>query len=420
MPASPSAPRRRPPLRLRLLLAGMALFVCLLLVEVLLHAMPQLLPGAYRERFPPHGIEFFHRGLLDRTPLTSVPIPYGAEPYSGPPPQDLIDRNVAPASAAAIDRKETPHVVLPTDRDGLPNAERHAQADLVLVGDSFLVYGAQTEPPGLVPALAAGLSTRTLNLGVSGAGPDQARSLLQHVGLLARPKLVLWFFFGGNDGLDAEAAAQREEQGLRTWGDLLAGRRAPRWIVPSLCASYFTQGPDTTLVAAPLPGLAASTAPDRLTWFHPDYARLLALGPDLLLASKGWQRSLSAVRAGHADAAQAGARFVLVYVPSKEQVHLPYVRIEPATLLDYVGMQGDAAALIEAARRHRGQIETALEQACRDSGIAFWSCTPVLERMARDGDSGYYATDTHWHARGQNAVAAELLTHLRAAGLWPQ
>jgi hypothetical protein len=406
-------------LRLRLLLAGSALLLCLLLLEALLHAMPRLLPGSFRERFPPHGIEFFHPGLLDRTPLTSVPLPYGAEPYAGPPPHDLIDRNVAPTDAASIDRAATPHIVLPTDRDGLPNAERHAQADLVLVGDSFLVYGAQTQPPGLVPALAAALATKTLNLGVSGTGPDQARSLLHDVGLPARPKLVLWFFFGGNDGLDAEAAVQREQQGLRTWGDLLAGRRVPAWIVPSLLASFCTAARNESLVEAPLPGLPATTATDRLTWFHPDYARVLALGPELLLASQGWHRSLAALRAGHADATTNGARFVCVFVPSKEQVHLPHVHIEAATLLRYVGMQGDADAMLAAAMQNRGLIETSMEQACREHGIAFWSCTPALERFARDGDSGYYATDTHWHARGQNAVAAELATHLRAAGHWP-
>jgi hypothetical protein len=411
---------RRTPLRRRLVLLLMAIAISLLSCEAVLHALPGLLPAWYRERFPPYGIEFFHRGILDRTPLDTVPIPYGAPPYAGPPPHDLIDRGIAAPAEAARDRAATPRLVVPVDRDGLPNAVRAPTADLVLVGDSFLVYGAQSEPTGLVATLARGLGASTLDLGVSGTGPPQERSLLLQLGLPAKPRLVLWFFFGGNDVYDTQYHEQRLAQGLRTWGDLKTSRRAPWCIVPSLFVELFRSAELERLATSPLPGLPDASDPARLTWFHPDYTRLLALEPALLQSSIGWQRTVALLREAHAATVAQGASFLLVFVPSKEQVHLPHVRADAELLLRSANMPGNAAEFQAAALRNRELIERSLAAACVDAGIPYWTCTTVLDELAQRGDSGYYATDTHWNARGQVAVAERLLEHLRASGLWPR
>src|SRR5262245_62062337 len=105
-----TVPRARAPLRLRLLAAVVAAFAALAALEVLLHLSPRLLPEWFRERYPPHGVEFFHRGVLDRTPLDALPLPLGVEPYAGPPPHDLVDRGFASAADAEIDRRDVPHI----------------------------------------------------------------------------------------------------------------------------------------------------------------------------------------------------------------------------------------------------------------------------------------------------------------------
>jgi hypothetical protein len=412
------APARRATLRQRLLLLAVVCALCLAGLELLFGLLPGLLPASYRERFPPHGIEFRHPGLLDRTPLDSVPIPFGAAPYAGPPPHDLVDRGVADAAAAAPDLADTPSFVLPVDADGLPNVGRIDAADLVLVGDSFLVYGAQTTPPGFVPTLARGLAATTYSVGVSGTGPPHQLSLLRQLGLARKPRLVVWLFFGGNDLLDTQTVEERRAQGVRTWADLCAGRRAPAWIVPSLFAELFRSQPREVLAATPQPGWTSLARPDRATWFHPTYLRLLVVDPALVAASPGWQRSLAILQQAHAEVTATGAKFLLVFVPSKEQVHLPYVREDAKALEALLGLPGGAAEFFAAARARRDQIERALAAACADAGIPFWSASPALEQLARDGDSGYYAADTHWRARGQLAVAERLLAHLRAAGLW--
>lgn len=419
-PRSPARPRPRASLRVRVVLLALATLVCLGLAEATLQLLPGLLPGWYRERFPPHGIEFFEPGLLDRTPVDAVPLPYGALPYAGPPPHDLVDRGVAPAAAAARDRAHTPRLVLPVDRDGLPNGERRAQADLVLLGDSFLVYASQTEPAGLVATLGARLGATTLNLGVSGMGPLQERTLLRAVGLPARPRLVLWFFFGGNDVVDTQIVLDHRAAGRATWGDLLAARRAPRLVLPSLVAELFHTPTPERLVPEPLAGLPGVDAAHGEVWFHPDYLRFLAIGSQLTVASPGWREALAALRDAHAATVAAGARFLVVFVPSKEQVHLPHVRADDAALLRCAAMPGDAAAFAAAVRANRDVVERELTAACAAAGVPLWSCTPVLDELARAGESGYYAADTHWHARGQLAVAERLLAHLLGNGFWPR
>jgi hypothetical protein len=229
----------------------------------------------------------------------------------------------------------------------------------------------------------------------------------------------LWFFFGGNDVLDAQVDHDREQAGLRTWGDLMHDRRAPRLIVPALVASWFTSPRSQLQVPAPLPGLTPATHPDRPLWFLPDYLLALAVPDDVRQALPGWHRVQQRLREGHLAATTAGAKFVLVFVPSKEQVHLPHVQVDGATFRRCAAVDGDGDVLLAAARANRTHLEQAVAATCREAGISFWSCSPTLDALAAAGESGYYATDTHWNGTGQVAVARALAAHLRAGGLWP-
>ena len=417
-------PPRRPSLRLRVLLLGIGLLLATGTAELLLHALPGLLPTWFRERYPHHGIELRYPGIFDRTPLDAVPLPYQVDPYAGPPPHDLVDYGIAPASAASVDLTHTPHLVLPADRDGLPNTERHAQTDVVLVGDSFLVYGSQQEPPGLQRTLAEGLSTHVCNLGISGLGPLHERWMLQNVGLPQRPKLVLWFFFGGNDVLDATYYAIWQAQGTTTLGQLFAAERAPRLLLPAMLGALLGKPPTKALLPEPVAPFPSTTGSWQ-AWFHPDYLRLASIDAAALVQGPGWLLSTQVLQQAAAAAAAQDARFVVVYVPSKEQVHLGHVTIDAAVLarcvaasnLTVLAVPNEPAALQAAVLANRGAVEAQLRAFCAKQGIAWWSATPVLEELAARGGSGFYTTDTHWHGAGQRAVGKALIEFVRAQGL---
>jgi hypothetical protein len=383
--------------------------------------MPRLLPAAFRERFPPHGIELRYPGLLDRTPITAVPMPHWVDPYEGPPPADLVGLGIAPPDAALADRVHTPHLVLPVDADGLPNLGATPAADVLLVGDSFAVYGSQREPSGLQTTLERAFAeAKVCNLGMSSTGPLQHRWLLEHFGLPRRPRLVLWFFFGGNDLLDAQWFPLWQAQGVTTWGELHADCRAPRLWLPHLVASFFTAAPQRRLVEAPLPGLAR-TRGDGREWFYPDSLRITAAPAELLRASPGFVAATAALREAVVLVRAAGAEFQFVFVPSKEQVLLGHVqpdapllaRYATASRLAVLPIPAEPAALAAVLLQNRGNVEQVMREFCASEGIAFWSATPVLDALAADGGSGYYTADTHWHGAGQRAVAEALLAHRR-------
>jgi hypothetical protein len=411
---------------LRLLLLAAAVGVPLLLAEAVLQLAPGLLPGWYRRRFPPNGIEFFHPGLLDRTPITGVPLPYGVAPYDGPPPHDLVDAGVATLADAVVDRRAVPRLVLPADADGLPNTVRPAHPDLALVGDSFTVFAAQLEPPGLQRRLEERLGAAVLNVAISGIGPDQELDLLERVALPARPRLVVWMFFGGNDLIDSLWTTLHRAQGIATLGELFADRRAPSWRLPGLLLALAGGGGRPAASARePLPGLRLPGEPEQHLWFYPDTLRVLAQPPATIADNPGWQNIRDVLRRSRTACERAGARLLVVFLPSKEQIWLPRVvadapllqRFVAASNLYAVPVPADPQALLADLLAHRGALEALLAAFCGEAGLGYWSATPVVEAFVETGQIGYYACDSHWRSELQLAVAEALAGHIQAASL---
>lgn len=406
------------------LLLAFAVLATLGLAELALQSFPSLLPAWYRMRFPPNGVEFAAPGVLDRTPLTELPLPYGVDPYDGPPPHDLVDFGVAPADAAAADRAAVPRIVVPCDADGLPNLRRPEAAEVALVGDSFLVFGAQRSPPGLQARLEELLTPAILNVAISGIGPEHELFLLREAALPARPKLVVWFFFGGNDLVDAFMLRQMAAQGARTLGELFHDRRAPRFVLPSLVAELFRPAPRKRQ-AEPLPGLAPVATPDQPIWFYPETLRTMAAPAELVLGNGGWAAITESLATAQRLCADAGARFLVAYLPSKEQVMLPRVRADADllrrfTLASAIALPhpDGADALLAALLANRNLVEETVRQRCAAAGIAFWSATGLIEAFVDAGKPAYYAADSHWRGEAQAAVAEGLVRELRRLGMW--
>jgi len=113
-----------------------------------------------------------------------------------------------------------------TDRYGFnnpPGAWDEAPVNVATVGDSF-TFGADVPiGKGFVDRIRARLG-KTINLGCSGNGPLLDLASLAEYGALARPRIVLWVFYEGND----------------LNGDLASEQQSP--ILPRYLSAGFSQG----------------------------------------------------------------------------------------------------------------------------------------------------------------------------------
>ena len=76
-----------------------------------------------------------------------------------------------------------------------------APMDIVAVGDSYTQGHCVASDTNFV-ALIRQRYPRTLNLGINGQGPLMTLATLRDYGLALKPKVVLWFFYEGNDLTD--------------------------------------------------------------------------------------------------------------------------------------------------------------------------------------------------------------------------
>jgi hypothetical protein len=79
--------------------------------------------------------------------------------------------------------------------------------DVVLIGDSF-GQGWGVDPEHNIAAPVRARWSRTLNFGVTGAGPMFELGQLRELGPVVKPKVVLWLYYEGNDLLDLHREAR--------------------------------------------------------------------------------------------------------------------------------------------------------------------------------------------------------------------
>ena len=86
------------------------------------------------------------------------------------------------------------------DQHGFNNPQQvwHTPIDIVAVGDSF-THGYCVAPDSNFVSVIRQRYPGTLNLGIEGDGPLLMLATLKEYAAVVRPKVVLWFYFEGND-----------------------------------------------------------------------------------------------------------------------------------------------------------------------------------------------------------------------------
>ena len=129
-------------------------------------------------------------------------------------------------------------VVVHYDRHGFRNSVDLQQADIVVIGDSY-IEGYMTPESKLATTLLGQLQGKTVaNLGHSGYGPQQELVVLKRYGLPLHPRTVIWTFFEGNDLSDAERYEEKVARAgspfwRNLWSRSLTRNVLTRWLRPA-------------------------------------------------------------------------------------------------------------------------------------------------------------------------------------------
>ena len=126
----------------------------------------------------------------------------------------------------------------------------------------------------------------------------------------------------------------------------------------------------------------------------------------------------------HAVSRNIGATFVVVFLPFKSQVYLPWLAgSQPAPELSrelqfYLPDNPGTPDVAEMLRNRLAQNRM-MRRFCEARGIAFVDTTDALTARFLSGENVYFPDESHLNERGQALVADTLTSYLRLGGFLP-
>jgi hypothetical protein len=329
----------------------------------------------------PHALRFTHLKPWDNPAnVRDEELLYRHRPglrFQGETPGDLVD-----LYGIATDRRYAVDVAY--DENGFRNPPGRTRAEIVLVGDSFVEAGLVPFEDTLGARLERDLGVPVLNLGGSGYGPQQERIALERYGLPAKPRCVAWFFFEGNDLADVG----RYEEARRTGGQ---DPTRTRFLARSLTANLWRRA--VLAIGRPRHGDAPEAVARRGVLRRGGGALYFAFaGGPLTDEDRGHlARAEAEIREAARASREAGAMFVLVFVPTKFRVYGPLV---------------DFPAGSPCASWTANELPELLEAFARDEGLRYVAGDRLLRERGEAGEVAYFPDDGHWNATG-NAILAQ-------------
>jgi len=307
------------------------------------------------------------------------------------PRSDLEVRWRLPASRSDV-------ITLTYDGRGYRNTTELTRADVVLLGDSYVQGDYVSDDETTASVLHRELGRPVANLGVAGYGTAQELGVLRRDALSLGPRIVIWFFFEGNDLYNDQdfenmllaARAARTSGFTDTHGWRLRSlvrngighlRFVLHPVVPAHCPHF------GTVKSGPHRGQRILFAAEALPWT--DFER------------DRWQRAQDTFRDGVRVARAHDARLLLVYIPIKFRVYRDFVDLPP-------GGQFDGWTL--------SPLPELFQRFCRDEGIACLDLTGLLQDAVREGCMPYAPPDSHWSPEGHRLIARRLADLLESLG----
>ena len=279
------------------------------------------------------------------------------------------------------------------DALGFRNPARLQKADVALVGDSY-VEGAYNDDADVVARrLEARLGRPVASLAVAGFGTMQELIVIDRIAPHFAPKVVVWFFFEGNDLYDDREfeAVMKLSPEVMAKGSGAEGIRAfHNWQVRSFSLNALAllrrwADPVFPNHAPYVARLALPEHPGEFVLFA-DYAAW----PWTDAVAALWTKAQEIFRQGLALARQRGVHLLLAFIPIKFRVYRPYVELPPGSPMQSWTVW---------------PIREFFADFCRAEAVVCLDLTVAFQRALDAGGKPYALTDTHWSAEGHDIVA---------------
>lgn len=272
-----------------------------------------------------------------------------------------------------------------TDRRGFRNGRDAHDADIYLLGDSFLVAGLLPIDATSAQELERRSGRRVMNIALVDLCVQEERDLFLKQDLPLSGRLVVHFVFEGND--------------LKGSARYRSGSRRSVEAAPEF--------PETTLLHHVLERIRrASCVRNREMERRSGFLRgerilFRWLGRDMLPYSSEIPYALEAISELQKHVLSAGGRYSVVFIPSKLRVMGDLCTISEDSRLSNPATQ--LPRLPEELKRH-----------CGEKSIPFIDLTMALRSETLQGRLPYGALDSHWSEHGHRVAAeviAETLNH---------
>lgn len=274
------------------------------------------------------------------------------------------------------------------DKHGFRNTADMHEADLAVIGDSY-IEGYFTSETALITTILADLQGRpVVNLGHAGYGPQQELVVLKRFGLPLKPKVVIWAFFEGNDFAESE---EFESDIFRSTN--------------SVWQDFWFRSLTRNVAAFILRPPARSCRPDeQIKDFRAEFrgadnrTETVFFAPTEVETPS--EKTLRKVLDPIVDAAKLcrehDIRFLVAFIPEKFRV---YHDLSNVSLPTEAVRQWGVSEVPDQMQQILMKLEPSIE---------YVDLTPALKAATANGVATYLSDDTHWTDEG-NRVAAETI-----------
>ncbi len=307
---------------------------------------------------------------------------------------------------------------LTSDARGFRNQTDLPQYDIVALGDSF-AEGSKVSDEHPWPVRLAEFSGQSVyNLGMSGYAPQNYLAALKEVGLSLQPKTVVCMVYEENDFRAAELREEPESELSKFFKQSPLLQRLDAAIVGGLGHVNATGRVKGVEILAWLPIQVPPDGPSKAYAFSPTLVLDLYQTPEKLQATSQWKAITKIVTEMNETCRAAGARFVLIYTPSKPHVLLPIADKLPVEKFRAFAELRAKEKLPPPAEFYEKLLasldvkETLTREFCAAKSIPFVSLTEVLRKSAARGEQVYFTYDDHFSPKGHEVAALAMTAFL--------